>query len=100
MNRSEAAGDTRRAVVLRRESPRGPGRRSKSIVTNVNGWASGGPGSRTRSEENNARSGAGPAADGRERIATHSGPLIPPSLRMRQKWIAMRNPVARGNATT
>ena len=26
----------------------------------------------------------------------HSGPLIPPSLRMRQKWMAIRKPVASG----
>src|SRR6185503_16016414 len=34
------------------------------------------------------------------RDVAHSGPLIPPSLRMRQKWIAIKNPVASGSATT
>ncbi len=33
-------------------------------------------------------------------VIYYSGPEMPPSLRIRQKWMAMRNPVASGNATT
>ena len=36
----------------------------------------------------------------RPRHPNHSGPVIPPSFRIRQKWIAIRKPVARGNPTT
>ena len=39
------------------------------------------------------------ALTGRE-VTTHSGPVMPPSLRMRQKWIAIRKPVASGKPTT
>jgi hypothetical protein len=42
-----------------------------------------------------------PAAIARELLnVAHSGPEIPPSFRMRQKWIAIKNPVASGSATT
>jgi hypothetical protein len=57
-------------------------------------------------EGGTARSEAGPDRGNVARprrvsqCTTHRGPLIPPSLRILQKWIAMRNPVASGSATT
>jgi hypothetical protein len=36
----------------------------------------------------------------RPALEGHSGPEIPPSFRMRQKWMAIRKAVASGRATT